>query len=102
MTIAARPSTALRELPRPSAGPLARVAERVILKGLGLMTLGGLERAAARRHGAQRFGDPDGHRVAALEIVRDDFFRRLALRGRVGLRRGVRGRRLHDAATCRG
>ena len=83
MTIAARPSTALRELPRPSAGPLANVAERVILKGLGLMTLGGLE-VRLPDGTTQRFGDPDATEWHRLEIVRDDFFRRLALRGRVG------------------
>ena len=57
MTIAARRTTALRELPRPSAGPLANVAERVILKGLGLMTLGGLE-LRLPDGSVQRFGDP--------------------------------------------
>ena len=57
MTLVARRTTALRELPRPSAGPLAAVAERVILKGLGLMSLGGLELVLpdGTEH---RFGDP--------------------------------------------
>jgi cyclopropane-fatty-acyl-phospholipid synthase len=83
MTIAARRPTALRELPRPSAGPLAAVAERVILKGLGLITLGGLELRLPDGT-AHRFGDPDATERHTLQIVREDFFRRLALRGRVG------------------
>ncbi len=83
MTLVARRARALRELPRPSAGPLAAVAERVILKGLGLMSLGGLELVLpdGTEH---RFGDPQAQEWQRLEIVRDDFFRRLALRGRVG------------------
>jgi cyclopropane-fatty-acyl-phospholipid synthase len=83
MTLAARRTGALRDLPRPSAGPLATVAERVILKGLGLMSIGGLELRLpdGRVH---RFGDPGAAEWQVLEIVRDDFFRRLALRGRVG------------------
>ena len=48
MTLAARRTSALRELPRPSAGPLATVAERVILKGLGLMSLGGRPSSSRR------------------------------------------------------
>ena len=83
MTLVARRSTALRELPRPSAGPLAAVAERVILKGLGLMSLGGLELVLPDGT-ERRFGDPQTTEWQRLEIVRDDFFRRLALRGRVG------------------
>ncbi len=83
MTIAARRSTALRQLPRPSAGPLAAVAERVILKGLGLMTLGSLVLLLPDGT-THRFGDPGAEDAATLRIVRDDFFRRLALRGRVG------------------
>jgi cyclopropane-fatty-acyl-phospholipid synthase len=83
MTIAARRPTALRELPRPSAGPFAAIAERVILKGLGLMTLGGLELRLPDGT-AHRFGDPDTAEWHTLAILRDDFFRRLALRGRVG------------------
>ena len=83
MTLVARRSTALRELPRPSAGPLAAVAERVILKGLGLMSLGGLELVLPDGT-ERRFGDPQATDWQRLEIVRDDFFRRLALRGRVG------------------
>jgi cyclopropane-fatty-acyl-phospholipid synthase len=83
MTLVARRTTALRELPRPSAGPLAAVAERVILKGLGLMSLGGLELVLPDGT-AHRFGDPAAQEWQRLEIVRDDFFRRLALRGRVG------------------
>jgi cyclopropane-fatty-acyl-phospholipid synthase len=83
MTLAARRTTALRELPRPSAGPLATIAERVILKGLGLMSLGGLE-VTLPDGTVHRFGDLESGEWQRLEIVRDDFFRRLALRGRVG------------------
>ena len=83
MTPAARRATALRELPRPSAGPLAAIATRVILKGLGLMSLGGLELVLPDGT-VHRFGDSQSDQWQRLEIVRDDFFRRLALRGRVG------------------
>ena len=46
------------------------------------MTLGGLEFGSRRT--PARFGDPEATEWHRLEIVRDDFFRRLALRGRVG------------------
>ncbi|MDX6377860.1 MAG: cyclopropane-fatty-acyl-phospholipid synthase, partial [Gaiellaceae bacterium] len=83
MTLTARRPTALRQLPRPSAGPLAAVAQQVILKGLGLMTIGGLVLLMPDGR-AHHFGDVESGESKTLEIVRDDFFRRLALRGRVG------------------
>jgi cyclopropane-fatty-acyl-phospholipid synthase len=83
MSVAAR-RPALRELPRPAAGPLATVARAVILQGLGLITIGALD--VRLPDGSQlRFGDDDADERQTLEIVRDDFFRRLARRGRIGL-----------------
>jgi cyclopropane-fatty-acyl-phospholipid synthase len=83
MSVAAR-RPALRPLPRPVAGPLAGIAERVLLQGLGLITSGRLDvRLPDGR--TLRFGEEQAADRQTLEIVRDDFFRRLAIRGRIGV-----------------
>ena len=80
--VARRP--ALRELPRPTAGPLAAIAERVLLRGLGLIEVGRLDVRLPDGRRLQ-FGEEGASDPQTLEIVREDFFRRLALRGRIGL-----------------
>ena len=83
MSVAAR-RPALRALPAPAAGPLAAVAERVLLGGLGLITLGRLDvRLPDGRE--LRFGEDAAAERQTLEIRHGDFFRRLATRGRIGL-----------------
>jgi cyclopropane-fatty-acyl-phospholipid synthase len=83
VSVAAR-RPALRALPAPAAGPLAAVAERVLLRGLGLITLGRLDvRLPDGRE--LRFGEDAAAERQTLEIRHGDFFRRLATRGRIGL-----------------
>jgi len=78
------PRRTLRELPAPRGRLAGRVAERVILRGLEEVTTGCL--VVAFPDGREHvFGDAASATVERLAIVRDDFFQRLALRGRVGL-----------------
>jgi len=73
----------LRDLPAPRGGKVGSLAQRVILRGLKEITDGALV-VSLPDGSTRRFGADDAREVQRITIRRDEFFRRLALRGRVG------------------
>ena len=73
----------LRDLPAPRGGPVGSLAQRVILRGLEEMTEGAIV-VELPDGSTRRFGERDPDEVQRISIRREEFFSRLALRGRVG------------------
>jgi cyclopropane-fatty-acyl-phospholipid synthase len=73
----------LRDLPAPRGGPVGSIAQRVLLRGLEEVTDGAVV-VTLPDGSSRRFGAADADEVQRLTIHRDAFWRRLALRGRVG------------------
>ena len=74
---------ALRAVPPPRGPLVGAITRRVILRALGMIRDGGVVVVLPDGR-VERFGDASGSEWRTLTVVRDDLFRRLGLRGRIG------------------